>query len=143
MMTREFTKGRTIICRLPHNGDLLLSITEAAKENIIRMGSLRCIGALSKFCFAFYDQNEKRYGNRILAGDFEILACIGNISMKDGEVMCHAHITVADEEGRAYGGHLVEGCTVFAGELILEELIGEPLERAYDEVTGLNLWRFK
>lgn len=142
-MTREFKGGRRIACRLPHQGDLLLAITEIAREHKIRMGSLSCIGALSKFRFAFYDQKEKKYGTKELSGDYEILACIGNISIKDGESMCHAHITVADEEGRAFGGHLVEGCTIFAGELILEELLGEPLERTYDDVTGLNLWRFK
>lgn len=142
-MTREFKGGRRIVCRLPHEGDLLSSITGIAKENKIRMGSLQCIGALTKFRFGFYDQKEKKYGNRELTGDFEILACIGSISMKDGEAMCHAHITVGDEEGRAFGGHLVEGCTIFAGELILEELTGDPLERAYDETTGLNLWRFE
>ncbi len=141
-MTREFAKGRATVCRLPHQGDLLLSITEIARENKIRMASIRCIGALSKFSFAFYDQKQKRYSTKELSGDFEILACIGNISVKDDEIMCHAHITVGDEEGRAFGGHLVEGCIIFAGELIIEELLGKPLDRGYDDVTGLKLWRF-
>ena len=141
-MTREFTKGRTIVCRLPHGGDMLMAITGISREHNIRMASIRCIGALSKFCFAFYDQKQKQYSTKELTGDFEILACIGNVSMKDGEIMCHAHITVGDEEGRAFGGHLVDGCTVFAGELIIEELLGKPLDRGYDDVTGLNLWRF-
>jgi hypothetical protein len=30
---------------------------------------------------------------------------------------------------------------VFACELVITELFGPPLERTYDEVTGLPLWR--
>ncbi len=35
--------------------------------------------------------------------------------MKDGEIFVHAHITLADRKGRAYGGHLMPGTMVFAG----------------------------
>jgi len=40
------------------------------------------------------------------------------------------------------GGHLFSDTILFAGEIRLQELIGNPLERAYDERTGLNLWQF-
>ena len=53
----------------------------------------------------------------------------------------HAHATLAGHDGACVGGHVVPGCRIFACELILQELVGEPLERGYDEVTGLPLWR--
>ena len=52
----------------------------------------------------------------------------------------HAHAALAGHGG-TIGGHVVPGCTIFACELILQELVGEDLERACDEQTGLPLWR--
>jgi predicted DNA-binding protein with PD1-like motif len=51
------------------------------------------------------------------------------------------HLTLADRDGRAFGGHAAPGCVVFACELVLSELHGPSLERAHDETTGLPLWR--
>jgi len=46
---------------------------------------------------------------------------------------------LSDESGRSWAGHLVSG-TIFAAEVCLQELLGLPLERSADPVTGLNLW---
>ena len=54
--------------------------------------------------------------------------------------MVHAHINLADSEGRTFGGHLAEGTTIFATELYLEELKGEKKIRRFDQETGLTLW---
>ncbi len=65
---------------------------------------------------------------------------IGNISMKDGEVMIHAHISLGDEEANLVGGHLANETIVFACEFIIEEYEGEVLQRSFDQKTGLTLW---
>jgi uncharacterized protein len=65
---------------------------------------------------------------------------VGNISLKDGNPMVHAHITLADEAGKAYGGHLIPGTVVFACEFILQVFEQPLLERGFDEATGLPLW---
>ena len=54
--------------------------------------------------------------------------------------MVHAHITVCDSEGRAFGGHVLEGCVVSpTAELALLELSGARLVRRLDAATGLKL----
>ena len=71
----------------------------------------------------------------------EIVAGLGNISIKDGKPFAHIHLTVADEQGWCYGGHLVPGTEVFAGEIFIRETEMVPaLKREYDEATGLTLW---
>ena len=35
----------------------------------------------------------------------------------------------------------MSGTKIFAGELVIDELLGANLERKYDDVTGLNLWK--
>lgn len=139
-MKREFTTGRTIVARLPHGADLLESITALCREHKLAMGTVTAIGALSDAVVGYYDQNQKSYHELPFPGHSEILALVGTLSQRDGAVMCHAHVTLADEFGRAFGGHLVAGCRIFAAEVTVTELVGEPLTRGFDEVTGLHLW---
>jgi len=58
----------------------------------------------------------------------EISSCLGNISLKDGEIFVHAHVTLADKEGRVLGGHLAPGTIIFAAECRITELKGESLK---------------
>ena len=55
--------------------------------------------------------------------------------------MVHAHVTLADKNGKAYGGHLAPGTEIFACEVIVQALEGPEFKRGIDEETGLPLWR--
>jgi predicted DNA-binding protein with PD1-like motif len=65
---------------------------------------------------------------------------VGNISLKDGNPIIHAHITLAGKTGKTYGGHLAPGTVIFACEFILEVFDGPIFERGFDEETSLPLW---
>ena len=69
------------------------------------------------------------------------MTLLGNVSRRDGATAVHLHATLADHDVACYGGHVAAGCVVFACELFIQELVGEPLERSFDEVTGLPLWK--
>jgi predicted DNA-binding protein with PD1-like motif len=43
--------------------------------------------------------------------------------------------------GRTIGGHIFSGTVVYAGEIYIQEFLGKPLEREYDDTTGLSLWK--
>jgi predicted DNA-binding protein with PD1-like motif len=60
----------------------------------------------------------------------------------DGSPVVHAHIVLGDTQGKLIGGHLFSETIIFAGEISLQALTGKPLERTYDEKTGLSLWKF-
>ncbi|MGB8779586.1 MAG: DUF296 domain-containing protein, partial [Candidatus Bathyarchaeia archaeon] len=52
----------------------------------------------------------------------------------------HAHIVVSNENGEAYGGHLMKGCRVGpTAELVVVEAASVHLRRRYDEKTKLKL----
>jgi uncharacterized protein len=138
---REFSRGRRVVARLTHGADLLEEIVRVADERGILMAELRGIGALQRGRLAFYDQGAKEYSEFAVDDTVEILSLLGTITRRDGGTAVHAHATLGAHDGSALGGHVMPGCVVFACELVLQELIGEPLERAYDEVTGLPLWR--
>lgn len=130
----------TFLERLPHDGDLLLSIKDAFTSNNIRMGTFMAIGAVKNAKMAFYKQEEKVFENLSIDEAAEILSCFGNISEADGETLAHAHITLGLKDGTTRGGHLLEGSAIFACELFGIILEGERLKRCYDGVTGLKLW---
>lgn len=138
---RSVTSKQTFICRVPHGADLLQTLTAFCVANGIEIGRVEAIGAVQKARIAFYDQSARKYEHMELPRPLEIVRLTGNISIKDGQPFVHAHIALADRDGRVYGGHLAEGNIVFACECIVEAFTGVPIERAYDETTGLGLWK--
>ena len=141
MGARVFTRGRRVVARLPHGGDLLEEIAAVAEGEGMLMAELRGIGALQRARLAFYDQAEQRYGEFAIEDPVELVSLMGTVTRRDGAPAVHAHATLAGHDGACKGGHVAAGCAVFACELVLQELIGEPLEREFDEQTGLPLWR--
>jgi predicted DNA-binding protein with PD1-like motif len=131
------------IGKLKHGNDLLEEITEFCIQKHIRLGRISAIGAAQKACIGFYNQTTHEYQFLDLNQPLEITHLTGNVSIKDGQPMVHAHITLADEKGHCFGGHLAPGTIVFACELILEAFEGPVLERGYDDVTGLPLWEME
>lgn len=68
-----------------------------------------------------------------LSGPLEILTIAGSLTA-DG---AHLHVSVADRDGRVYGGHLVYGSEIrTTAEVLLAELPGWQLSREFDAATG-------
>jgi predicted DNA-binding protein with PD1-like motif len=140
-MNITVTPGRKIIGRLAKGDDLLLALEQLAGEHGVTLGEVTAIGAVSQARVGFYNQAERQYYYLDLAQPLEILGLVGNISIKDGKPMVHAHISLSDHEGRAFGGHMAPGTLVFACEFaILEHQSVTSLVRQMDEPTGLFLW---
>ena len=128
------------IGKLSYGSDLLDELTDICKKKGITLGRIEGLGAVQKARLAYYDQEKKEYQFFELDRRLEITKLVGNISLKEGEPLVHAHVTLADNEGKAYGGHLAPGTIVFACEVIIEAFEGEQLERGFDKETGLPLW---
>ena len=141
MGAREYARGRRVVARLAHGGDLLEEIAATAEAHGMQAAELRAIGALQTARLAFYDQTSHEYGEFAVDAPVELVGLLGNVSRRDGATAVHAHATLAAHDGGCIGGHVAPGCVIFACELILQELVGEPLVREFDEVTGLPLWR--
>ena len=136
-----YETGKVILERLPHDSDLLEAMTELAGRGGIKLGTISAIGAVKRAKIGFYDQKTREYLETEINQPMEISSCLGNISLKDGEIFVHAHVTLADKEGRVLGGHLASGTIIFAAECRITELKGESLKRSYDDITGLSLWQ--
>ena len=139
MKIHESKIGRVVFARLSEDEDLLDAITLRARRAGINAGFFILIGALKKANLGFYrNQEYKPIG---ISEPVEVVSCMGNISVKEQELIAHAHLSVSNEKGEAFGGHLLPGCVVSANaELVLVEAFDPGLERVFDEKTKLHLW---
>ena len=138
----QVKESRVFIGRFAAKADLLEELTGLCKRENIRLGVFSVIGAVTSAKLGYYKQDEKKYADCVsLDKKLEIASCTGNISLMNSEIFVHAHITLADHNGTAYGGHLMPGSTIFAAEYYIKELKGATLERTRDSETGLNLWK--
>lgn len=131
---------RTLIGKLGHGDDLLAALGAVAGDEGVRLGTVTALGAVKKARLGYYDQGTRTYEYFALERALEITALVGNVSLKEGAPIVHAHVTLADAEGRAFGGHLAPGTEVFACEFVMRVLEGPELTRGHDEQTGLPLW---
>jgi predicted DNA-binding protein with PD1-like motif len=140
-MNITVTAGRKIVGRLAKGEDLLAGLEKVAREHGITLGEVQALGAVSQARLGYYNQTERQYYFFDLDRPLEIVSLIGNISLKDEKPMIHAHVSLADQAGRAFGGHLANGTLVFACEFAIQEYrSATPLVRRPDEPTGLFLW---
>lgn len=137
--------GRVVAFRLLPGADVLNSLVQVAEREGIGSGiilggaaSLRraTLRNVKSYPPAFPITDEFR-SFTTLEGPLELLSISGNISRReDGKLVIHAHIAVSAGDGRAYGGHLVEGAIIFStGEFFIGELEGIKLERPLDPET--------
>ena len=141
MATIKKVKPRALfIGKLSYGSDLLEEITDICLKENIQLGRVEALGAVQRARLGFYNQQTHEYQFFVLDQPLEITKLVGNVSLKNGNPFVHAHITLADKAGNAYGGHLAPGTVVFAGEFMLETFDGPIFERNLDETTGLYLW---
>ncbi len=134
------TSGGLWMGRLSRGDDLLGAISVICRERDIRLGRVEAIGAVERAVLGYYRQQKREYEFFTLDGPHEITSLAGNVSLRDGEPMVHAHVTLSDEKGNVRGGHLAPGTIVFACELVIEAFRGPAFNRGLDDETGLPLW---
>ncbi|WP_319760153.1 PPC domain-containing DNA-binding protein [Maridesulfovibrio sp.] len=121
---------KTISIRLHPGQDLLSELDRLVADNQIKAACiLTCVGSLTQAVLRFANQNESKK----LEGFFEIVSLTGVLS----EHGSHYHIAIADEEGRTYGAHLLEGCKIYTtAEIVIGICSGTEFLRTFDPQTG-------
>ena len=136
MLTKQF--GTTIAVRLDRGEEICESLREVCETFGVTAGMIQGLGAAKNATVGLFDLEEKQYHETALTGFFEITNLTGNVSVMDGDCYLHLHITLADESGSAFGGHLKKAVVGAVAEIFITPLSGT-IERAADDATGLNL----
>jgi predicted DNA-binding protein with PD1-like motif len=137
---KKVTPAKVFMGKISYGADLLEELTEVCRRENVHLGRIEALGAVQRARLGFYNQQMCAYQFVELNQPLEITMLVGNVSVKDRKPMVHAHVTLADETGKAFGGHLAPGTIVFACEFILQAYEGPAFERGHDEQTGLPLW---
>ena len=86
-------------------------------------------------------QSLKRMCDQELDGFMEITSLTGNVSFVGGAPYIHLHATLADQQHRLHGGHVIEMRVGATCEMFVQALDGE-IGRERNGELGINLWKF-
>lgn len=140
------TLSRVVAARLAPGADLMESLENIATEEGITNGViLSGAASLTKAVLRNVGQFPETFPItdkvRVFStrtDPMELLALSGNISTRGSQchIHCHAVISSGEEDGRAYGGHLMKGTEIFStGEIVLAEITGCEMIRLEDPET--------
>jgi uncharacterized protein len=123
---------RTFAIRLRPGQDLKRELLTLAEREAIQAGwVLTCVGSLSAAVLRLAGGGEHLTRREL----FEIISLVGTLSVHGS----HLHLSVADAQGRALGGHLAEGCTVrTTAEVVVAADDRLRFDREPDPATGYD-----
>ena len=114
---------------------------ELARRENITLASVTALGATNDFTVGVYKVEEQRYYANEFRGNFEIVSLTGTINTTDGAFYTHLHMSAGNDKGEVFGGHLNRAVVSATCEMVVDVLDGT-VDRQYDPVTGLNLFKF-
>lgn len=130
-----------IVARFDRGEEVHEALKNLALKEDIKLASITAIGATDDFTIGVYKVDDKSYTEKNFKGIFEILGITGTITTKEGNYYPHLHISVADDEGRGFGGHLIRANISVTCEMVIDIIDGK-VERKMDDEIGINLFKF-
>jgi predicted DNA-binding protein with PD1-like motif len=109
MKSRQIDQSpKTFILVFKTGDELAKGPLEFAEQESCRPASFKAVGAFSSVRLGWYSWESKKYEPSVtLDEQMELLSLIGDVALKDGKPVVHAH-TVSKKDGTADGGHLLE-----------------------------------
>jgi len=107
-----------VVLRFDRGEDFVSSLSRWCVENSVESAGILCgIGMLENIEIGRYDGRE--YTRKTESESCEILSLQGSVSMKEGSPFVHLHVSFADHDFRAVGGHLFSGRVSMTIELVV------------------------
>ncbi|HET8581123.1 MAG TPA: DUF296 domain-containing protein [Candidatus Paceibacterota bacterium] len=138
MQSRETSNG--FLIRLARGEKVIETLTRFCAERGIGSGTLCAIGAIMDAELGYYDLAKRQYFFFPIAGTREVASMNGTIAVAEGAPTLHIHtvLSAGDETLACAGGHLKEATVAVTLEVSLVP-DAEPVERRFDDETGLSL----
>ena len=132
---------KTFILVFKLGDELAEGLLQFAKEQRLSSASFKAVGALSSVRLGWFSWESKRYEPSVtLDEQVELLSLIGDIALKDGQPVVHAHAVIGRKDGTAHGGHLLKAYIRPTCEVVLTESPVQ-LQKFIDPESGLALIR--
>ena len=140
MKSRQIDNSpRTYVLIFETGDELAEGLHQFAKEQTLSAASFKAVGALSSVRLGWFNWESRKYETAVtLDEQVELLSLIGDVALKDGEPVVHAHAVIGRKDGAAYGGHLLEADVRPTCEVFLTESPAN-LQKLIDPASGLAL----
>jgi uncharacterized protein len=130
---------KTFILMLETGEEIVDGLLQFAKLQKVSAARFEAVGALSSVRLGWFSWESKRFEPSVtLDEQVELLSLIGDVTLKDGEPVVHAHAVIAKKDGTAHGGHLLNASVRPNCEVFLTESPAK-LRRFIDPDSGLAL----
>jgi hypothetical protein len=142
MKSRQIDHSPKIFILVFETGDeLAKGLLEFAEQEKLSAASFKAVGALSSVRLGWFSWESKQYEPSVtLDEQVELLSLIGDVAVKGGKPVVHAHAVIGRKDGTAHGGHLLEAHIRPTCEVVLAE---SPIhiQKQVDPESGLAVIR--
>lgn len=128
----------SFIGKLEPGEEIVASILAFAGARDLQGARLTAIGAVNHARIGFYLPAEKRYAEKELRENMEVVSLLGNLAKTDDGPMVHAHVALGRSDYSLVGGHLFAATVSVTLELVLTPT-ATALRRTPDPRFDLNL----
>lgn len=120
--------------RIKPGNDLKSELERFVKTNDIQAGFIiTCVAGLEQATLRMAGAMPDKQDIRTYKGDYEVTSLVGTVSVNG----VHLHMSISDNEGKSFGGHLKEGTIVHpTAEIVIGEDEQTTYTRELDEETG-------
>jgi uncharacterized protein len=120
-------KGNIVALALTSGDEIIESIKSVCHKENIKCATISGIGATNYAEIGLLKADKRTYTKKIAREDLEISSMVGNVTIKEGELNVHIHITLTTTES-AFGGHVFK-CIISAVADVFLNVIDMNIER--------------
>jgi len=135
----ETVREPVAMLRLDHDEDVLGAIQGFVSKEDSTLVIVAGLGMMHDFELGYFDRGQ--YIRKRFSEPYELLSMQGSVS-SEGENRIHIHVSVADRDHRAFGGHLLAGRVWMSNEITLVRLAGVRSRRDLDPAKKVGVLHF-
>ena len=136
MQFQETSDG--IIVVLGRGEKIVEQLGELVQAHEIPSGTITGLGAVMNTRLGFYHLPKKKYDERTIPEEVELVSLIGNITWFENKPVVHVHATIGTTDFRAMAGHLFEAQVAVTVEIFVS-VKDVRVQRKFNPEMGLNL----
>lgn len=137
-MQHAYLTDNKILLRFEMGEDFIEQCRKFCENKEIHTAIFEGIGSIQDPVLGHYKVESKKYSQVKLNGVYEVLSLKGNITTNENELIIHAHMTISDDQMKAFGGHLVSGKVSATLEVGLTKFATK-ITKSFNQQIGLNL----
>lgn len=121
-----YTTGKRVLTALPAGLDITAAIDSLCTQKGIDRAAFSIIGSVSCATIGVFDPKQQVFVTHVEQEATEIVSCIGNTRIINGDRSVTAKLILANQQGGLTGGHLFSETLVAQADIDLQELLARP-----------------